>query len=226
MNSTEIQELLAVEPETLLTILDACGWSELADFTDDQADTLLAVKTSYEEKGREYVEGYVRNVAHRVGITATQFNEIHECITQAGGHLRDYRDRFEFICTKVKEGSDPAEVLAGMTKGKKTVDEIAGDYIQYLRDSGQLDEAAEKALDAIPDFVSQRQLGVVAAGLHRFDERIREILTDPNSDYSKRMKAVVNGEALSRELGKLSLNPTSKILLKPANSSSTNSTST
>lgn len=226
MNSTEIQELLAVEPETLSKMLDACGWAELAEFTDEQADTLLAMKASHEEKGRDYVEGYLRNIAHNVDITGTQFDEIASAITDAGGQLRDYRDRFEFICTKVKEGADPKTVITATEKGQQTVDDMAADYIQYLKESGDFKKAAIRALDAIPEIVSQRQMGVVAAGLQEFDETVRSILSDPDSEYRKKMDAVINGEVIHAELGKLSLNPTNRASLKPANSSSTNSTST
>ncbi|NJM67712.1 MAG: hypothetical protein HC851_19590 [Acaryochloris sp. RU_4_1] len=226
MTINEIQELLNVEDDILGQILDACGWTELNEFTDAQVSTLESIVKQHDEKDRDYLDAYLRNIASNAEISGTQYNEIVEAITQAGGTSLDYRDRFKFICTQVKEGVTPADAITGTNQGKKTVDEIAGDYIQYLRDEGLLDQAAEQALDAIPDFVSQRQLGVVAAGLNRFDERIREILTDPNSNYRKRMEAVVNGEVLSQELKKLSLNPMSKISLKPANSSSTNSTST
>ena len=222
----DILEILKTSKEHLEPMLEACGWTDQTEFTDEQAETLLAMKASHEEKGRDYVEGYLRNIAHNVDITGTQFDQIHQYIVDAGGSLLDYRDKFQFICTKVKEGADPKNVITATEKGQQTVDDITADYIQHLKDSGDFKKAAIRALDSIPEIVSQRQIGVVAAGLQEFDETIRSILSDPESEYRQKMNAVINGEVINAELGKRSLHPTNRGSLKPASSSSTNSTST
>lgn len=227
MIATEIQELLAVEEDVLSQMLTASGWEELTEFTDEQGDTLLAMKTIHEEDEEcSYLSAFLQTFGLDQGLEKSQINQIYLAINAIGGGLLDYREQFEFICSKVKAGADPNDVLAGINKSQQTVDDIAADYMQHLKDSGHFVEAADRALQALPQLVTERQIGVVSAGIEQFDKRIQQVLTDPESDYSKAMARVINGEVINEELGKLSLNPTIRVSLKPSSSSSINSTST
>ena len=228
MHTTEeVLQLLQSSDEKLTEILDACGWTGTTEFTDEQVETLIAIQAIQEENNDcSYLSAFFQTIAHKHEMSNAQINEVYSAIRSVGSSLIDYRDRFEFICTKVHEGADPKDVLTATEKGQQTVDDMAADYIQHLKDSGDFKKAAIRALDSIPEIVSQRQIGVVAAGLQEFDETIRRILSDPESEYRQKMNAVINGEVINAELGKRSLNPTSRASLKPASSSSTNSTST
>lgn len=111
MNIDDILELLKIDAAGLNEILDACGWAGKVEFSDDEAETLLAVKVSHDEKDREYVDAYLRNIAHRAEISRTQYEQIIEAITQSGGTPPGYRDQFWQICQRVKDGVSPAEAI-------------------------------------------------------------------------------------------------------------------
>ncbi|BDM83894.1 hypothetical protein [Acaryochloris marina] len=111
MITSEILDLLKVDDAELEEILEACDWTGTTEFTDEQSETLLVMKTLHDEKGHDYIDAYLRSIGQRLQVNDTLFNEIYAAIEAANGFLIDYRDRFEEICQLVNDCVSPAEAI-------------------------------------------------------------------------------------------------------------------
>ncbi|NJM68059.1 MAG: hypothetical protein HC851_21520 [Acaryochloris sp. RU_4_1] len=108
----DILEILKTSHEKLNEMLEACGWTGLTEFTDEQADTLLSIQAIHEANTEtSYLNAFLRTIGQKLEVDKTQFNEIYKAINAAGGGLIDYRDRFEEICQQVNDGVSPDQAI-------------------------------------------------------------------------------------------------------------------
>lgn len=229
MTIDEILELLKVDDAELDKILEACGWSGKTEFTDDEADTLLAVKASHDEKNRDYIEGYLRNIAHNVDITGTQFDEIAEAITHAGGLLLDYRDQFWDICQRVKDGVSPQEAVlppqpvvedtAPTAEDTPTVDDLDSqseeidDFINQQADAAMV--TTLKQIQGFADMAYEEQERLKKMFLARYRQKLAEKLLDPEfqAQFTARMQGSLDQGAKKPSPAELTGVPTPTPLL-------------
>lgn len=220
-NIGDILEILKTSKEHLEPMLEACGWTNQSEFTDEQAETLLAMKVSHEEKGRDYIEGYLRNIAHNVGITGTQFNEIHQCITEAGGSLIDYRERFEEICHLVNDCVSPAEAIIPpqpVVADTPPVVEAEADPESVQMDRF-IDEQANAAIattisqiKGFADLAYEEQERLKTLFMTKYRQGLaKELLSeDFKAEFMARMTASLEGKGAEKKQGELTgaQNPT------------------
>lgn len=217
----DILEILKTSKEKLEPMLEACGWTGTTEFTDEQAETLLAMKVSHEEKGRDYIEGYLRNIAHNVGITGTQFDEIHQCITEAEGSLIDYRDRFEEICQQVNDCVSPAEAIIPpqpVVEDTPPVVEAEADPESVQMDRF-IDEQAKAAIattvsqiKGFADLAYEEQERLKTLFMTKYRQGLaKELLSDDfKAEFMARMTASLEGKGAEKKQGELTgvQNPT------------------
>lgn len=154
MITSEILDLLKVDDDELEEILEACNWTGTDEFTDEQSETLLVMKTLHDEKGYDYIDAYLRSIGQRLQVNDNLFNEIYAAIQAENGFLIDYRDRFEEICLQVNDCVSPAEAI----KPPQPVVEDTPPVVEASADpeSAQMDRFIdEQAKAAIATTVSQ-----------------------------------------------------------------------
>ncbi|UJB73397.1 hypothetical protein HRE53_32710 (plasmid) [Acaryochloris sp. 'Moss Beach'] len=110
-NLDDILQLLEVSQETLDKILKAMGWEGLTQFDDSQSELLMVVNAGHSSHGWSYTESYLRNVAHKQGLTPEQYDELASAITGSGSTLGQYRERFEALCQRIQAGEKPKTVI-------------------------------------------------------------------------------------------------------------------
>lgn len=192
----DILELLKTSQDTLNEILEACGWSDLTEFTDEQAETLIAVSGGHEEHNWSYLESYLRMVAHRSEIAPEQYDEIAEAIAQAGGTLLDYREQFQGICQRVKDGATPEQaVMPPQDTPVTSPDPFANCQDEELLDfiNKQAEAAAITTLSRIQGFAdkaAEEQERLEQAFLLRYRQFLAQKLLDPEfeAQFTLRMQ--------------------------------------
>ena len=142
MTLDETLQLLQISQENLAELLSACGWGDLTQFTEEQSELLLAVNEGHTVHNWPYLESYLRNVAHRKGLTPEQFDEMAAAITQAGGTLFDYREQFEALCQQVIDGASPQDVVTPQ-------DKVSDSQIKDVADSLTPVMSGEAILDLV-----------------------------------------------------------------------------
>lgn len=192
----DILELLKASKETLDQILEACGWSDLEEFTDEQAETLIAVNGGHEEHNWSYLESYLRMVAHQHELAPETYDEIAEAISQAGGTLLDYREQFKTFCLKVKIGVSPSDAVMPPKDAPITSpDPFSNCQDEELLDfiNKQAEAAATTTLSRIQGFAdkaAEEQERLEQAFLLRYRQFLAQKLLDPEfeAQFTLRMQ--------------------------------------
>lgn len=221
MITNEILDLLKVDDAELEEILEACNWTDQTEFTDEQSETLLVMKTLHDEKGHDYIDAYLRSIGQRLQVNDNLFDEIYAAIEAANGFLIDYRDRFEEICEQVNDCVSPAEAIIPpqpVVEDTPPVIEAGSDpeSIQMERFIAEQANAAIvvtiSQIKGFADLAYEEQERLKNLFMTKYRQGLaKELLSDDfKAEFMARMTASLEGKGAEKKQGELTgvQNPT------------------
>lgn len=118
----DLLELLKVTQATLDEMLSEIGWTGRTEFGAAEGDALERIYKDHEDNGCSYLRGHLWIVAETAGLDGEQFALIEAAITQSGGLLSDYLERFPEICQQVSTGTTPEDAV--LPPKKEPIDSV------------------------------------------------------------------------------------------------------
>lgn len=107
----DLLELLKVTQATLDEILSEIGWADRTEFEAAEGDALERIHKDHEDNDCSYLRGHLWIVAETAGLNGEQFASIEDAVSQSGGLLSDYLERFPEICQQVSTGTTPEDAI-------------------------------------------------------------------------------------------------------------------
>ncbi|QUY46303.1 hypothetical protein [Acaryochloris marina] len=221
MITSEILDLLKVDDAELEEILEACNWTDQTEFTDEQSETLLVMKTLHDEKGYDYIDAYLRSIGQRLQVNDNLFNEIYAAIQAENGFLIDYRDRFEEICEQVNDCVSPAEAIIPPQPVVEDTPPVieAGSDPESIQMERFIDEQAKAAIvvtisqiKGFADLAYEEQERLKNLFMTKYRQGLaKELLSDDfKAEFMARMTASLEGKGAEKKQGELTgvQNPT------------------